>query len=148
MFDPTSIAIDAFLDLLKAEYVATYGQLEPDYPGMIAFGGRIALENIANSDAPYHDVRHTMMVTLAGQAILKGKHICEGGVSPHDWLHTVLSMLFHVSVYNRKRGENRRSKALQCLSVRSSIGATEKDFFNIPGLDFGGRILSLSIQAK
>ena len=33
MFDPTSLAIDAFLDLLRADYSATYGQLEPDYPG-------------------------------------------------------------------------------------------------------------------
>lgn len=95
MFDPTSLAIDAFLDRLKDDYGAIYGQLEPDYPGMIAFAGRIALENIANSDAPYHDVRHTMMVTQAGQAILRGKHLCEGGVTPHDWLHTILSMLFH-----------------------------------------------------
>jgi hypothetical protein len=95
MFDPTSHAIDAFLDHLKADYLATYGQLEPDYPGIICFAGRIALENIANSDAAYHDVRHTMMVTQAGQAILKGKHLCEGGVGPHEWLHAVLSMLFH-----------------------------------------------------
>ena len=95
MFDPTSHAIDAFIDLLRSDYSAIYGQLEPDYPGIIAFAGRIALENIANSDAPYHDVRHTMMVTQAGQAILKGKHLCEGGVSPRDYLHAVLSMLFH-----------------------------------------------------
>jgi hypothetical protein len=95
MFDLTSLVIDAFLDLLKDDYAATYGQLEPDYPGIIAFAGRIALENIANSDAPYHDVRHTIMVTQAGQAILKGKHLCEGGVGPHDWLHVILSLLFH-----------------------------------------------------
>ena len=95
MFDPTSLAIDAFIDLLKDDYLATYGQLEPDYPGIVAFAGRIALENIANSDAPYHDVRHTMMVTQAGQAILRGKHLSEGGVGPHDWLHAILSMLFH-----------------------------------------------------
>jgi len=36
-----------------------------------------------------------MMVTQAGQAILKGKHFCEGGISPHDWLHAILAMLFH-----------------------------------------------------
>ena len=95
MFDPTEIAIDAFLDLLKEDYLQTYGQLEPDYPGIVAFAGRIALENIANSDAPYHDVRHTMMVTQAGQAILRGKHLSEGGVGPRDWLHAILSMLFH-----------------------------------------------------
>jgi hypothetical protein len=95
MFDPTSLAIGAFLDQLRDDYLSTYGQLEPDYPGIIAFAGRIALENIANSDAAYHDVRHTMMVTQAGQAILKGRHLCEGGVSPHDWLHGILGTLFH-----------------------------------------------------
>ncbi len=95
MFDPTAHAIDAFLDLLREDYLQTYGQLEPDYPGIVAFAGRIALENIANSDAPYHDVRHTMMVTQAGQTILKGKHLSEGGIGPHDWLHAILSMLFH-----------------------------------------------------
>jgi len=32
------------------------------------------MENIANSDAPYHDMNHTIMVTLVGQEILRGKH--------------------------------------------------------------------------
>ena len=101
MFDPTSLAIDACLDHLRDNYTATYGQLEPDYPGIIAFAGRIALENFANSDALYHDMHHTMMVTQAGQAILKGKHLCEGGVSPHDWLHAILACLFHDIGYVR-----------------------------------------------
>ena len=101
MFDPTSLAIDACLDHLRDNYLATYGQLEPDYPGIIAFAGRIALENFANSDALYHDMHHTMMVTQAGQAILKGKHSCEGGVSPHDWLHAILACLFHDIGYVR-----------------------------------------------
>ncbi|MDP6953629.1 MAG: metal-dependent phosphohydrolase [Alphaproteobacteria bacterium] len=95
MFDPTALAIDAFLDPLREEYLQTYGQLEPNYPGIIAFTGRMSLECIAGGDAPYHDVRHTMMVTQAGQAILRGKHLSEGGVGPRDWLHAVLSMLFH-----------------------------------------------------
>jgi len=49
----------------------------------------------ANSDAPYHNAEHTMMVTLVGQEILRGKHIREGGVSPHDWLHFISSLLCH-----------------------------------------------------
>ena len=54
------------------------------YPGIIAFIGRGAMENIANSDAPYHNAEHTMMVTLVGQEILRVKHIREGGVTPRD----------------------------------------------------------------
>lgn len=101
MFNPTEVVIDAFVDLLQANYLQTYGALEPDYPGMIAFFGRMALENIANSDAPYHDTDHTIKVTMVGQEILKGKHLCEGGVSASDWLHFILSLLCHDIGYVR-----------------------------------------------
>jgi hypothetical protein len=39
-------------------YERTYGLLEPSYPGIMGFVGQLALENIANSDAAYHDVHH------------------------------------------------------------------------------------------
>ena len=54
---------------------------------MIAWSARMALENIANSDALYHNTEHTMLVTIVGQEILSGKHMSEGGVTPDDWLH-------------------------------------------------------------
>ena len=101
MFNPTETLIDAFVDQLQQAYRRTYGQLEPAYPGIIAWAGRMALENIANSDALYHDVEHTLMVTLVGQEILKGKHLREGGVSPQDWLHFILSLLCHDIGYLR-----------------------------------------------
>jgi hypothetical protein len=101
MFNPTQLVIDSFIDLLRDSYVRIYTTLEPSYPGIIDFVGRMALENIANSDAPYHDVNHTIMVTLVGQEILKGKHMLEGGVSPHDWLHFVISLLCHDIGYVR-----------------------------------------------
>jgi hypothetical protein len=41
------------------------------------------------------------MVTLVGQEILKGKHLREGGVSPRDWLHFVISLLCHDIGYVR-----------------------------------------------
>jgi hypothetical protein len=59
-------------------YGQVYGVLEPAYPDIIAFVGRLALENISDSDAPYHDMNHTIMVTLVGQEILHGKHTREG----------------------------------------------------------------------
>jgi hypothetical protein len=101
MFNPTQVVIEAFVRELQAAYLHVYGVLEPDYPGILAFVGRVAMENIANSDAPYHNAEHTMMVTLVGQEILRGKHIREGGVSPRDWLHFIVSLLCHDIGYVR-----------------------------------------------
>jgi hypothetical protein len=61
----------------------------------------MALEIIANSDAPYHDLNHTICVTLVGQEILKGKHLREGGVSPRDWLQFTVALLCHDIGYVR-----------------------------------------------
>ncbi|MCB2102779.1 MAG: hypothetical protein KDE22_18020 [Rhodobacterales bacterium] len=101
MFNPTQLVIDHYVERLKDNYTTIYGMLEPDYKGIIGFTGRMALENISNSDAPYHDVHHTILVTDVGQEILKGKHLSEGGVSPSDWLHFVVSLLCHDIGYVR-----------------------------------------------
>jgi hypothetical protein len=95
MFNPTELLIDAFVERLQQAYWRTYSDLKPAYAGIIGWAGRRALENSANSDALYHNVEHTIMVTLVGQEILKGKHLREGGVMPYDWLHFVISLLCH-----------------------------------------------------
>lgn len=101
MFNATEILIDAFVHQLKAGYQKTYGNCKSDYAEIIAWAGSMALENIANSDALYHDVEHTILVTLVGQEVLRGKHIREGGVSPEDWLHFMISLACHDIGYVR-----------------------------------------------
>jgi hypothetical protein len=101
MFNPTAVVIDAFVDELRKGYTSTYTNLEPDYPGIIDFVGHMALELIANSDAPYHDLGHTICVALVGQEVIRGKHLREGGVSPRDWLHFIISLLCHDIGYVR-----------------------------------------------
>jgi hypothetical protein len=61
----------------------------------VTWCGRLALENIANSDALYHEVDHTIMVSLAGQTILEGKHLREGGIMPRDWAHFMIAVMCH-----------------------------------------------------
>ena len=101
MFNPTQIVIEAFINELRLMYERTYSTLEPSYPGIISFVARLALENIATSDAAYHDVNHTIMVTLVGQEILRGRHISVGGVTPREWLHFIVSLLCHDIGYVR-----------------------------------------------
>ncbi|MBD1931725.1 MULTISPECIES: Npun_R2479 family HD domain-containing metalloprotein [Cyanophyceae] len=95
MFNPTTVMIDTFVECLRAGYRRTYGGLKPDYADIIAWAGNMALENIANSDALYHNVEHTIYVTLVGQEVLRGKQIREGRVYCEDWLHAIISLLCH-----------------------------------------------------
>ena len=95
MFNATEILIADFVDKLRAGYHRTYGGQKPDYEDIIAWAGSMALENIANSDALYHNVEHTILVALVGQEILRGKHIREGGVACEDWLHFIISLGCH-----------------------------------------------------
>ncbi|MFB2875488.1 Npun_R2479 family HD domain-containing metalloprotein [Floridanema aerugineum] len=113
MFDATQLIIDRFVQELREGYRRIYGGWKPDYADIIAWAGNMALENIANSDALYHNVEHTILVTLVGQEIMRGKHIREGGVSCEDWLHGIISLLCHDIGY--VKGVCRQDKPLENL---------------------------------
>lgn len=89
------ITVNHFVAELQAAYTRTYSNLEPQFGNIIAWTGRLAMENIANTDALYHNVEHTVNVTLAGQAILEGKHLYEGQVTPSEWMHFTIALLCH-----------------------------------------------------
>ncbi|MEZ4525511.1 MAG: hypothetical protein R2941_06270 [Desulfobacterales bacterium] len=95
MLNIQKMITEPFVRQLSMNYRRTYGLAEPHFANIIEWSGHFALENIANSDALYHNVEHTIMVTLAGQEILRGKHLTEGGVSPSDWLHFLMALLCH-----------------------------------------------------
>lgn len=95
MFSATEIVTDAFVERLQAAYRRNFGTLEPAYGEIMGWAARMALERIAGSTALYHDLEHTVMVTLVGQEMLRGRHIREGGVTPEDWLHATISLLCH-----------------------------------------------------
>lgn len=101
MFLSTNLLIDRVIQQLTDGYRRTYGGLKSEYSEIIAWAAGMALENIANSDALYHNVEHTIFVTLVGQEILRGRHIQEGGVSCEDWLHFQISLLCHDIGYVR-----------------------------------------------
>lgn len=101
MLNPNKLLIEAFVEALRAGYASSYGGMNPSYADIIAWVGNMGLENIANSDALYHNVEHTVYVSLVGQQILRGKHIREGRVSCEDWMHFVISLVCHDIGYVR-----------------------------------------------
>src|SRR5262245_21185672 len=101
MLNLRKLTIDYFVEELTKTYRRNYNDMAPPFANDIAWSGRRALENIANSDALYHNVEHTILVTLAGQSILEGKHLCEGGVTPREWMHCTIALLCHDIGYVR-----------------------------------------------
>ncbi|MDC0994716.1 hypothetical protein OAT01_03260 [Pseudomonadales bacterium] len=100
MFNPSSVVIEAFLAELRLKYSNLFGDNTDNTPLLIS-AARNALEIIANSDAPYHDMNHTIMVTMVGTEILGGKFLVEGSINERDWIHFVISLLHHDIGYVR-----------------------------------------------
>jgi hypothetical protein len=114
MLNVQRLIMEPFVADLRRSFRRTFGIQGEEYGSIVGWAGRLALESIANSDALYHDVEHTMMVTLVGQEILKGRHLCEGGVTPRDWLHYMLAVLCHDIGY--VRGVCRRDAGDLCAT--------------------------------
>jgi hypothetical protein len=95
MLNFTQLIIDRCIQSLQDAYCQTFKHDKLECIELITSCADIALKQIAKSDALYHDVEHTILVTLVGQEILRGKQILEGNVSAKDWLHSIVSLLFH-----------------------------------------------------
>lgn len=100
MLSPANMIASALGDELAANFLDIYGRREPDYSSTIRSSAKLVIEHIANSDALYHDRDHTVMVTLVGQAILRGRILVEE-VSAEDWLHFTVATLCHDIGYLR-----------------------------------------------
>ncbi len=70
------LVIEPFVNELSAGFIKVYGSEKPQFAEVIKFTGYLALENISNCDALYHNIEHTIMVSLARKYM--GKHLSEG----------------------------------------------------------------------
>ena len=89
----------------------------PDsFSDIIADAVHTSLNLISRSDALYHDIEHTCLVTLCGQDIFLGKKLLEGQLNATDWLHYTLALLFHDIGYIRNllKEDNEHG---QCVSI-------------------------------
>jgi hypothetical protein len=95
MFNITTTLIDNFVLELHNAYKQNFGSLKPEYCEIIEWVARSCLELIANSDALYHNIEHTILVTLVGQEILRGQQIKYGNVTTNDWVNFIIALICH-----------------------------------------------------
>jgi hypothetical protein len=60
------LAADALGSFLASHMSRRFGSIQTGLIERISSAARLALECIGNSDALYHNVEHTMLVTLVG----------------------------------------------------------------------------------
>ena len=113
MFNPSSISANAFGDYLSELYSQYFSGRKEGYAAYIGGAARLVLERIGNSDALYHDADHTIMVTLVGQQILRGRLLAYP-LLPEDWLHFTLALLIHDIGYSRAACSGDQAGAVVC----------------------------------
>lgn len=90
-------ALGSFLSThLSRRFWSTQAHLTEIVPSV----ARLALECIGNSDALYHNVEHTMLVTLVGYDIMKGRALLTP-TTPDDFAHLLVACLLHDIGYVR-----------------------------------------------
>ena len=100
MITMPQLAAEALGSFLSADMRDRFGASHARLAEIIPFAARLALECIGNSDALYHNVEHTMLVTLAGHDIFKGRALLTAS-TPADYSHFIFACLMHDIGYVR-----------------------------------------------
>ena len=94
------LAAEALGSFLASDMKDRFGSSHARLAERIPFAARLALECIGNSDALYHNVEHTMLVTLAGHDIFKGRALLKPS-TPTDYSNSIVACLTHDIGYVR-----------------------------------------------
>ena len=94
------LAAEAVGSYLASDMKDQFGTSHPRLAELIPFAADLALGCIANSDALYHNVEHTMLVTLAGHDIFKGRALLVPS-TPTDYSNFIVACLTHDIGYVR-----------------------------------------------
>jgi hypothetical protein len=100
MMTVPELAADALGEFLAHYMRRRFGSSEAHLVEMVPSIARIAIECIGNSDALYHNVEHTMLVTLAGHDIMRGRAL-HTHMPAEDYAHVIIACLTHDIGYVR-----------------------------------------------
>jgi len=100
MMTVPELAADALGEFLGSYMRKRFGTTQTHLVEMVPSIARIALECIGNSDALYHDVEHTLLVTLAGHDIMRGRAL-HTNIQAEDYAHVIIACLTHDIGYVR-----------------------------------------------
>jgi len=100
MITVPELASEALGTFLAANMTRRFSSTHAGLTELIPSMARLAIECIGNSDALYHNVEHTMLVTLVGDDIMRGRALLTSTL-PSDYAHVIVACLFHDIGYVR-----------------------------------------------
>ena len=100
MITVPELAAKALGSFLDDRISRRFGSTDAAWAELIPSAARLAVECIGNSDALYHNVEHTMLVTLAGYDIMQGRALLIP-TDATDFAHLIFACLFHDIGYVR-----------------------------------------------
>jgi hypothetical protein len=89
-----SVAAKKLGKFLAKDFREIFGSAQNDEAERLGALARTTIECIARSDALYHTYEHTMLVTIVGRDILRGRTLAHR-VEPEDYVHLVVACLLH-----------------------------------------------------
>jgi hypothetical protein len=94
------LATDALEEFLRSYMRRRFNPSQAPLVEIVPAAARLALECIGNSDALYHNVEHTLLVTLAACDILRGRAL-HTQMTAGDYAHVIIACLAHDIGYVR-----------------------------------------------
>src|SRR6266436_4483774 len=94
------LAASTLEEFLRSFMRRFYGSAQMQLAEIVPNAARVALECIGNSDALYHNVEHTLLVTLAGHEIFCGR-VLHPQLTADDYAHVIIACLAHDIGYVR-----------------------------------------------
>src|SRR5271156_6199069 len=85
---------------LTKDFRKIFGSGHDDMAERLGALARSTVECLGRSDALYHNLEHTVLVTMVGRDILRGRMMCER-VEPADYDHLIVACLLHDIGYVR-----------------------------------------------
>src|SRR5262245_40941450 len=100
MFTIPELTANALGSHLADHMRIRFGSTDAALIERVESAARLAIDCIGNSDALYHNVEHTMLVTLVGYDILRGRQLLME-TNAGDFAHLIFACLFHDIGYVR-----------------------------------------------
>jgi hypothetical protein len=133
MITVPELASEALGSFLSSYMRERFGSSHTRLTEVVPTLARRALECIGNSDALYHNVEHTMLVTLAGHDILRGRALLEP-IQPVDYAHLIVACVMHDIGYVRGilRGDGEDGYVIDATGRKISLQRGSSDASLLP----------------
>ena len=87
------LAAEALGSHLAEHMGRRFGSTDAGLIELVQSAARLAIDCIGNSDALYHNVEHTMLVTLVGYDIMRGRRLLTE-TNASDFAHLIVAVCF------------------------------------------------------